>query len=156
MKKSYAKGFSFGIMSAVITTLGLMIGLSAATASKLAVVGGVISIAIADALSDAVGVHALVESEGAQGREVWEAASTTFLSKFIFALVFLIPVIFLNLQDALWTAIGIGVVLIVIISYKIAKLRNESFMYQTAEHLVLTFIVLAVTHYVGMWVASVF
>ena len=57
MKESVKKGFGFGLTSGVITTLGMMVGLNASTGSRTAVIGGIIAIAIADAFSDAVGMH---------------------------------------------------------------------------------------------------
>ncbi len=50
MKAQIRKGFGFGLTSGIITTLGLIVGLHSSTHSKLAVIGGVIIIAIADAL----------------------------------------------------------------------------------------------------------
>ena len=57
MKESVKKGFGFWLTSGVITTLGMMVGLNASTGSRTAVIGGIIAIAIADAFSDAVGMH---------------------------------------------------------------------------------------------------
>ncbi|HID20408.1 MAG TPA: hypothetical protein EYP28_05685, partial [Methanophagales archaeon] len=62
MKHSLKIGFSFGLTSAIITTLGLMVGLHSGTHSKLVVIGGVLTIAIADAFSDALGIHISEES----------------------------------------------------------------------------------------------
>lgn len=53
MRLSIRKGFSFGLTSGVITTLGLIVGLHSSTHSDLSVIGGILSIAIADAMSDA-------------------------------------------------------------------------------------------------------
>jgi len=44
MKQSLKTGFSFGLPSGVITTLGLMIGQHAGTHSRLAVTGGIVPI----------------------------------------------------------------------------------------------------------------
>ena len=52
MKRSLKSGFGFGITSGIVTTLGLIVGLSSGTHSELAVIGGILSIAIADGLSD--------------------------------------------------------------------------------------------------------
>ena len=95
MKKSYKTGISFGLVSGVLTTLGLLIGLAVSTQSKAAVIGGILTIAIADALSDSFGVHLSQESSGENTqKQVWEATFATFLSKFLFALTFLIPISF--------------------------------------------------------------
>ena len=53
MKHSLKVGISFGMTSGIITTLGLMVGLHSGTNSKLAVIGGLFTIAIADAFPDA-------------------------------------------------------------------------------------------------------
>jgi len=72
-------GISFGVTSGSITTLGLLVGLSAGTSSRPAVLGGIFTIAVADSLSDALGIHASEESEGIHGqREVWTATVATF------------------------------------------------------------------------------
>ena len=49
MKTSTIKGVSFGLTSGIITTLGMMVGLNFSTGSKLVVLGGILTIAIADA-----------------------------------------------------------------------------------------------------------
>ncbi len=57
MKESLKGGLSFGTTSGIITTLGLIVGLSAGTHSTLAIVGGILSIAIADGLSESMSMH---------------------------------------------------------------------------------------------------
>jgi len=63
MKHSILTGLCFGLTSAVITTLGLIVGLHSFSGSKLVVIGGVLTIAIADAFSDALGIHVSEEAE---------------------------------------------------------------------------------------------
>ena len=46
MNNSLKAGLGFGITSAVITTLGLMVGLLESTDSKLAVIAGIITIVL--------------------------------------------------------------------------------------------------------------
>ena len=79
LKHSLTVGFSFGMTSGIITTLGLMVGLNAGTQSKLAVIGGILTIAIADAFSDALGIHISEESEGRHThKQIWAATLATF------------------------------------------------------------------------------
>ena len=66
MKPSYRTGLSFGLTSGIITTLGLIVGLNGSTHSKFAVIGGILTIAIADAFSDALGIHVSQESQDLQ------------------------------------------------------------------------------------------
>jgi len=70
-----------------------MVGLHASALSKLVVVGGTLTIAIADACHDALGIHLSEESEHVHtGREVWKSIFATFLPKFTFALLSKVPV----------------------------------------------------------------
>lgn len=122
MKASIKKGLSFGLTSAVITTLGLLVGLNSSTGSKLAIISGILIIALADAFSDALGIHVSEESnEGNTSRHVWEATIVTFLSKLIFALTFIIPFLFFNLVVSTFVSIAWGMFLLVFLSYKIGK-----------------------------------
>jgi len=63
MKKSLKTGISFGLTSGTITTLGLMIGLNSGTNSRGIIIGGILTIAIADSLSDALGIHISEEAD---------------------------------------------------------------------------------------------
>jgi len=95
MDYSLLKGVSFGLTSGIITTLGLIIGLHSFSGSKLIILGGIITIAVADAFSDALGIHISEESQNKHSaKEIWKATIATFLTKFFFALTFAVPVIF--------------------------------------------------------------
>ena len=122
MNHSLKTGFSFGVTSGIITTLGLMIGLHAGTHSKLVIIGGIVTIAIADAFSDALGIHISEESENKHStKEIWESTISTFLAKFVFALTFIVPILLFQLSIAVIISIIWGSVLLGILSYNIAK-----------------------------------
>jgi len=80
IKQSFKTGLSFGLTSGIITTLGLIVGLHSGTHSKMVVIGGILIIAIADAFSDALGIHISEESENEHTtREVWESSIATLI-----------------------------------------------------------------------------
>ena len=154
MKHSLKTGFSFGLTSGIITTLGLMVGLHSGTHSKLVVLGGILTIAIADAFSDALGIHISEESENKHStKEIWESTISTFLSKFIFALTFIIPVLLLELFAAILVSIVWGLSILGILSYKMAKERYEKPWKVVGEHMLIATIVIILTHYVGDWIS---
>ncbi|MDD5551798.1 MAG: hypothetical protein PHI88_01385 [Candidatus Pacebacteria bacterium] len=156
-KHSLKTGISFGLTSAVITTLGLMVGLNSSTRSKLAVIGGILIIAIADAFSDALGIHVSEESENKHTkREIWESTICTFLAKFLFALTFIIPVLTFELQKAVIISIFWGLFLIALVSFYIAKDQKKRPFKIVLEHLLTTIVVILFSHYVGLWISSVF
>jgi hypothetical protein len=63
MKDTIKTGLCFGLTSAIITTLGLIVGLHSFAGSKMVIIGGIFTIAIADAFSDALGIHVSEEAE---------------------------------------------------------------------------------------------
>jgi VIT1/CCC1 family predicted Fe2+/Mn2+ transporter len=157
MRESIKTGVSFGITSGIITTLGIMIGLNAATNLKLAVIGGIITVAIADAFSDALGIHIAQESSKRNGKKaIWEATASTFLTKLIVALSFLIPILTLNLATAIKINIAWGLFLIIIFNYFLAKQRKEKPLTIISEHLTIAVIVIAITFYLGKFIAIYF
>jgi VIT1/CCC1 family predicted Fe2+/Mn2+ transporter len=157
MKHSLKTGFSFGLTSGIITTLGLIIGLNSGTHSKLVVIGGILTIAIADAFSDALGIHVSEESENKHtAREIWESTASTFLSKFIVALTFISPFLIFLLSTAIIISVIWGLFLLGIFSFYLAKKQRIKPWIVVAEHLVIALVVIFITHYVGDWIGSIF
>ncbi len=143
--------------SGIITTLGLMVGLHSGTHSKLVVLGGILTIAIADAFSDALGIHISEESENKHiTKEIWQSTISTFLSKFVFALTFIIPVSLLELSTAIVVSIIWGLSMLSILSFRIAKEQKANPWKVITEHLIIALVVIVITHYLGDWIASRF
>ena len=159
MKLSHSTkvGFCFGLTSAVITTLGLMVGLQAGTNSQLVVIGGILTIAIADAFSDSLGIHISEESENKHTtREIWESTLATFCTKFCFALTFIIPVFIFPLKTAVMVSVAYGLLVLAVFSYKIALEEKAKPWRVVCEHLAIAGMVIIITHYAGLWIGSVF
>lgn len=157
MKHSLKIGVSFGLTSGIITTLGLMVGLHSGTHSKLVVIGGILTIAVADAFSDALGIHISEESENKHSsKEIWESTISTFLSKFLFALTFIVPLLLLQLSTAIIVSVILGLSLLSIFSFHIAKEQKARPWKIVVEHFIIALVVIVITHYVGDWIESMF
>ena len=151
MKSSIKKGLGFGLTSGIITTLGLIIGLNSGTHSKSLIIGAVLIIAIADGLSDALGIHISEEAatKKISEKNIWESTISTLFFKFIFAISFIIPIYFLNLQTAIIISIIWGLSLLTIFSYYIAKQKNINPIKPIIEHLVIATLVIITTNFIG-------
>lgn len=151
MKISTRKGLGFGLTSGIITTLGLIVGLNSGTYSKFIILQGILIIAIADALSDAFGIHISEESGSnfIKAKQIWESTFSTFLFKLIFASSFIIPILTLKLQIAIFVSIIWGLFLLTIFSFYIAKQKKLNPMNVIVEHLFITVIVILITHIAG-------
>lgn len=157
MRHSLKIGINFGLTSGIVTTLGLMVGLQSGTHSKLAVIGGILTIAVADAFSDALGIHVSEESENKHTtKEIWESTISTFFSKFVFALTFLIPVLLFELRIAILVSIIWGLSMLSILSFALAKEEKVEPWKVIAEHLIVTLVVIFITHFVGDWIDATF
>ena len=157
MRNNIFTSSAFGLTSGVVTTLGLIVGLASGTDSRLAVIGGIITIAIADAFSDALGMHIARESEkNKTNKEVWEATFFTFITKFFVALTFVVPVIFFELNWAVIISIVWSLFLLFLLSYVLAQTKKEKLFNIAVEHLLIALFVVAVTHYLGLVIKSFF
>jgi VIT1/CCC1 family predicted Fe2+/Mn2+ transporter len=157
MKHPLKVGFSFGLTSGIITTLGLMVGLHSSTHSRLVIIGGILTIAIADAFSDALGIHVSEESEAKHTtKEIWQSTIATFLTKFVFAMTFVVPILLLSLTTAIVVSIVWGLSLLGVFSYYIAKEQKAKPWRAVLEHMLIGLVVIGITHYVGDWIGSTF
>jgi len=157
MKHTLKTGLSFGLTSAIITTLGLMVGIYSGTGSRGTVLGSILIIAIADALSDSLGIHMSEESENKHTpREIWESTLYTFLSKFIFASTFLVPVIIFGLELAVMISVIWGLLLLILFSFYLAKNEGTSPGKVIFEHVFVAMVVILATHSVGLFIRRFF
>ena len=150
-------GLFFGATSGVITTIGLIVGLNSGTSSVTAVIGGILVIAVADAMSDALGIHLAEEADPdtdhGHGRT---ATITTFLAKILFAISFVIPLLLLPLGQAVIASVLWGMLVIVVLSYFLARSQGEAPFSIIAEHAGIAIVVVVCSHFIGVWVARTF
>ncbi|MBN1861484.1 MAG: hypothetical protein JW840_08505 [Candidatus Thermoplasmatota archaeon] len=157
MRRSVRIGFSFGLTSGIIGTLGLMVGLHSSTNSKLVVIGGILAIAISEGFAESVSIHIAKEFEQIyNGREVWESTFTTFISKFIFSSVFIIPVIIFELHVAILESILFGLFLLFLISLITARERNVDPIKLIIKNISIAVFVVIITHLSGIWISATF
>ena len=160
VKKSYKTGISFGLVSGVLTTLGLLIGLGVGTQSKEVIIGGILTIAVADALSDAFGVHLSQESTGENSKkQIWESTISTFLSKFLLALTFLIPVLIFDIKTARIIDIVWGFVVITLISFLssiLNRVEKKELISAVLEHVLLFIFTITLSYLIGTFIDKKF
>ena len=159
MTKKYSHqlltGISFGLTSAVITSLGMIVGLNSATSSRLAVGAGIIVMAVADGLADAMGLHLAEESEIENGKvkhtskEVWLTTAVTFFSVSGFCSTFAIPILLFPMKLAVFLAISWGMLLLVILNFYIARIKKERPLKLILQHILLAIFVIAISYEIG-------
>ncbi len=157
MRPSLKVGFGFGITSGIITTLGLIVGLQAGTHSRSVVIGGILTIAIADTFSDALGVHVSEESvEKRPEKDVWLSTFSTFIAKFVFAMTFIVPVLLFELTIAVIISVIWGLSILAISRLYIAKIQESKPWKVIVKHLLIAVIVIIATQLTGDWIERTF
>lgn len=155
--KGARTGVFFGATSGVITTVGLIAGLYAGTESTVAVLGGIFVIAVADAMSDALGIHLAQEADpDSTSEHIWSATFSTFWTKFAVALTFAVPLLWLPLQTAVIVSMCWGLVVITVLSFFLARAQKNSILPVVLEHLGIAVAVIVISHYIGVWVHAAF
>lgn len=155
--KGARTGIFFGATSGVITTIGLIVGLNAGTQSLVAVLGGILVVAVADAMSDALGIHLAQEADpDSTGEHIWAATIWTFLTKLTVALSFAVPLLFLPLQVAVMVSVGWGLLVITLLSTYLARMQGVAVFPVVAEHVVIAVSVVGISYFIGVWVQNSF
>jgi len=140
----------------VITALGVLVGLYSATASKLAVVSGIIVMAIADGLADASGLRLSEEAEvGRDGCSAHDSKEATLTGVFAFLAVagsvlsFAVPVLLLPIKTAILVAGLWGLLLLASSNFYVAKLRGSGSMKFVIGRLLLAAGVVIFSYWLG-------
>lgn len=157
MNEAAKKGLGFGVSSAIITTLGLVVGLHSGTNLKEAVIGAILVIAFADSMADGLGIYFSERArEGCKKYEPWISFVSAFLSKFVFALTFTLPILLIaNLHTAIIVDIVYGLILLIIFSYIDARSKKEDAVRMIIFHVLLAAVVVTASHYIGTWIGKV-
>ncbi|MDD5432549.1 MAG: hypothetical protein PHO70_06165 [Candidatus Omnitrophica bacterium] len=145
----YETRFSFGASAAIITNLGLIVGLRTGSHAKFSIIGSMLVIALADNVSDSVGIHIYQESECLEQKEVWLSTFTNFFSRLLVSLTFIALVYFLPIGIGVVSSLIWGLSLLSFMSYMIAKDRGINPYWAICEHLCIALLVIIVSNFVG-------
>jgi len=155
--KGTRTGIFFGATSGVITTIGLIAGLYSGTRSLVAVLGGIFVVAVADAMSDAMGIHLAQEADpDSDEAHIWAATISTFLTKLIVASTFALPLLWLPLTTAVYVSVAWGLAVITLLSFYLARSQRVAVLPVVGEHIVIAVFVVAISYLIGDWVQRSF
>ena len=153
--KDARQGIFFGINSGIITTVGLIAGMSQTTTNPLFIVISVLSIAISDGVGEAYGIFLSKKAEFIKDKSDGPIQSLIwlFISKFLIVISFLIPLIFYwNLKyytNLVWPII-FSVIILTLTDCRLSKIRNEPITKYLIPHYILLVVVLIVTKGIGV------
>jgi vacuolar iron transporter family protein len=148
--------YLFGSTAAIITNLGLIVGLFSSPNAKLNIIGSIFIIAVADNISDTLGIHIYQEAEGLKAKEVWLSSFTNFISRLLVSLLFIFFVLVLPLKVAAICCLVLGLLIISVISYFIAVHKNKNPYSSMLEHIGIALLVIILSRVLGNFIISQF
>ena len=148
---------SFGSTAAIVTSMALIFGLDAATATKSTIVSGLLIVALADNLTDALSMHVYEESHGRlQPREAFLATFSNFLARLAISLSFVLLVALLPPASAVIASGAMGLGLLVVLTWAISRERKVSLVAEMIKHVATALAVILVARGVGTFIAAQF
>jgi vacuolar iron transporter family protein len=148
--------YSFGATSAIITSLALITSLDIDSSSQLAVIGSLLVVALADNISDTLGIHIYQEGESFKKREVWISTATNFLTRLFVAIIFILIVVIFPPPIATYISIIYGFLILTFISFIIAKKRQTSVIRSVLEHIIIASLVIIASKLAGGLIRGLF
>lgn len=153
---SHLTKFSFGATSAIITCLAFIIGLSKSSNPKLSIIGSLFVIAVADNISDTLGIHIFQESDLKKSDVVRTSTFFNFLTRFCVIMIFILLIIFLPLGYAMIFSIVWGISLLSVLSYFIAKEQKINPYIAIFWHVGLAVLVIIISNFLSGWIMNIF
>jgi hypothetical protein len=148
---------SFGGTAAIVTSVALIFGLDAATATKSTIVSGLLIVALADNLTDALSMHVYQESERRlESRDAFTATWSNFVTRLLLALTFVLLVVMLPLARAVVASAVWGLSLLVVLTWAIARERSVSFVAELAKHCAAAIAVIVASRGIGAFITARF
>ena len=148
--------FSFGSTSAILTNMAIIIGMDTASNAKLAIIGSLLVIAVADNISDSLGIHIFQESEGLSQKKVWLQTITNFFSRLVTSIGFILIIATLPLNIAIIFSLIYGLLILSLVSYTIALSKKMNPIYSILEHLFIAVIIILLSRFFGSLIINYF
>jgi hypothetical protein len=148
---------SFGGTAAIVTSVALIFGLDAATATKSTIVSGLLIVALADNLTDALSMHVYQESERRlEPREAFIATWSNFVTRLLLALTFVLLVVLFPIASAVVASAVWGLALLVALTWAIARERKVGFAAELGKHCAAALAVVLASRGIGAFITARF
>lgn len=141
---------SFGSPAAIVTSTSLIVGLHTATIHRSAIAGSLLIFALADNLTDSLGVHIYQESERLNTREAFRTTVANFLARLLLSLSFVAIVLIAPSPAVVYLSIVWGLSLLSGLSYLLARARGVSALAEIFKHCAVALAVVALSKFIGV------
>lgn len=148
------KEFSIGATAAIVTSMGLISGLIQGKNAKTNIIASLLIIAIADNISDSLGIHIYKESEGASEKEIKASTVGNFSVRLVVTLTFVLIVWVSSPTIAFLLSMIWGSLLLTILSYLIATTKKTNPFPEVVYHLAIAVLVIIGSRLLGFFITA--
>jgi hypothetical protein len=140
---------SFGGTSAIVSSMGLILGLNAAEGSRRIIIGALLIFALADNLADSLSVHAYQEAELLAQKDAFATTIANFATRLLISLSFVCLVVFSPTALLAYVAGTWGLALLTVLTIFLAKARGAAVLKEVSKHLLVAGLVIVTSHWIG-------
>jgi hypothetical protein len=156
---SLRQGLYFGANSGVITTTGLLAGVSQSTNNPLVIIISLVSLAISDGISEAYSLYISKKAEnpGDSSNGPLLSFGGVVLTKISIVLSFMLPFIFsrsLKYYKNLVWPLSWSIFLLIAVDYKLIQLRDEKILDYLIPQILLILLVVLSTKLLGNYIST--
>jgi VIT1/CCC1 family predicted Fe2+/Mn2+ transporter len=147
------RNYIFGSSAAIITDVSLIVGLGTAQTGKGPILAGLLTIAVADNISDSLGIHLYKESEGYAERLSLLSTVLNFVSRLLISLTFVAIVLALTIPQAIVVGLVWGLLLLAVISFLISRRNRVSPVLEITKHVLIAAVAITLSRFLGHLIA---
>ena len=152
------QGMTFGSMDAIITVIGIVVGLGV-MGNRTAVFVGILVAGIANSFGNAWGFHISEETENIHtSKEVWMSTLMSFGGTLISTLILLTPVLMLPLGTAIVATVLVGIAMIVLIGILVGRVQGRGTRgccKLVVEYVGISLLVIAIAYCLGQMASGI-
>jgi len=154
MSKFDLRKITFGMTSAIVMGIAAVGTLFANPSGKMVIISSLLVFAIADNIADTFGIHMQQDSELVKPNNVWRNTLFNYGARLLVSLLFISLLLVFPTYLASLFCIILGLFLLTMISYVIAKQKKMNPLSMIVEHVGLAIIVLILSTVVGNIIRS--
>jgi VIT1/CCC1 family predicted Fe2+/Mn2+ transporter len=147
---------SFGVTSAIVTSLAFIVSLSGNTEPRMPIIGSLLVFAIADNISDSLGIHIFQESDLKKTGTVNTSTISNFVTRFLVILSFVMVVYLFPIQPAVIISVVLGISMLMALTYLIAVERETKPLPAMIQHFAIAALVVVASLLLRTWIITSF
>jgi hypothetical protein len=140
---------SFGAVSAIVTSVGLIVGFGAADIAKPTIIAGLLIVGFADNLTDSLSIHIYQESEKLDERAAFRSTLGNFATRLLVSLTFVALVFSFSGADVIIASFTWGSLLLIGLTWLVARNRKANVLTEIVKHLVVAAVVVVTSRAIG-------